>query len=235
MPSTTPRRLPAPGPRSVLAMLAAVMLALAGFGFAVPAALAHSDLVSSDPEDGAQLDQAPKEIVLTFSEPLLPDFVRVIVTNPDGEIGDLVITGVDGATAVAKWPQNLVPGDWTVTYRVVSQDGHPVEGSIDFSYSDAPPGPSPSPTSKSPEPTTAPAPDPTTPQPTPEPTTDAASPSPETPPGTPTATPSESIASPGASPASDTSSNTGWVIAGIAVLVLAVIAIVGLVARNRTR
>ena len=230
MPRHAPRSLPASGPRSVLAMLAALLVALAGFGFAAPGALAHSELVSSDPEDGAQLDQAPKEIVLTFSEPLLPDFVRVIVTNPDGEIGDLVITGVDGATAVATWPQNLVAGDWTVTYRVVSQDGHPVEGSINFSYVDAPPSPSPSATTESPDPTTAPAPDPTTPpQPTPEPSTEAVPQTPATP------TPGESITSAEASPASDTSSsNTGWIIAGIAVLVLAVVAIVGLIARSRT-
>lgn len=232
MPSTAPRGLLAPGPRSVLAMLVVVMLSLTGFGLAAPVAFAHSDLVSSDPEDGAQLDRAPQEIVLTFSEPLLPDFVRVIVTNPDGEIGDLIITGVDGPTAVAKWPQNLVPGDWTVTYRVVSQDGHPVEGSISFSYVDAAPSPSPSPTSESASPT----PDPTTPpEPEPEPTSETTS-EPTTGPVSPTAAPSESIASPGASPASDTSStNTGWIIAGIAVLVLAAIAIVGLVARSRTR
>lgn len=222
--------------RALGAALAGLLLfAATGLGATLlaPAASAHSDLVSSDPEDGARLDRAPKEIVLTFNEPLLPDFVRVIVTNPDGEIGDLIVTGVDGATAVAKWPQNLVPGDWTVTYRVVSQDGHPVEGSIDFSYTDEPPSPSPSPsptptaTTSAPDPTTAPAPDPTT-APAPEPTT-APAPEPTT------ASPSESLPSPEASPASGTSSsNTGWIIAGVAVVVLAVIAIVGLVARSRS-
>jgi len=216
---------------SVTSALLALLASLILVAWIAPAVQAHSQLVSSDPEDGAELSRAPEEITLTFNEPLLPDFVRMIVTNPDGEIGDLIITTVDGPTAIATWPQNLVPGDWTVTYRVVSQDGHPIEGSIDFSYVES----SPSPTSESPTPTptptstTATPPDPTI---APEPTA-TSSPAEESP----TASPSDSIPSPEASPASDSSSssNAGWIIAGVAVVVLAAIAIVGLVARSRTR
>ena len=65
-------------------------------------ASAHADLVSSSPQDGDVLDAPPTELVFTFNEPLLPDFVRFIATSPDGQTGDLIITGVDGNPAFLK-------------------------------------------------------------------------------------------------------------------------------------
>ena len=73
-------------------------------------ASAHADLVSSSPQDGDVLDAPPTELVFTFNEPLLPDFVRFIATSPDGQTGDLIITGVDGPTATITWPAGAAAG-----------------------------------------------------------------------------------------------------------------------------
>lgn len=138
-------------------------LVIAGAGAAVPSgALAHSELVSSDPVDGAVLDGAPQAVTFTFNEDLLPDFVRIIATGPGGDTGDLVVSAVEGPTATADWPAAAEPGEWTVNYRVVSQDGHPIEGGITFAYVE------PEPTSPTAEPTSAtPVPDPTSATPVP--------------------------------------------------------------------
>lgn len=117
-------------------------------------ASAHASLVSSSPEDGAVLDAPPTQLVFTFSEPLLPDFVRFIATAPDGQTGDLIIAGVDGPAATITWPAGAAAGDWSVSYRVVSQDGHPIEGGITFSY--AAPAPTATPTTATPTPTVSP-------------------------------------------------------------------------------
>ena len=186
----------------------AVALALLTPGaLLAPTALAHSELVSSDPADGATLDSPPTTVSFTFSEPLMPDFVRIIGTNPEGVTGDLPVSSVEGPTATVDWPAGAQGGTWQVSYRVVSQDGHPIEGGITFTYD----GPSPSPTGALP---TSAAPTSTAPT---------------------SAPPSSAVPSPSTSPAADTSGGTsGLLIAGFAVGAIVIIGIViALVARRR--
>lgn len=193
--------------KRVLTFLGIVLLFVAIPGIA----RAHAELESSTPADGEVLSAAPAEVSLTFGEELLPDFVNVVATDAAGAVTELTVTSIDGPTATMAWPVDLPGGDWRVDYRVVSQDGHPVEGSIAFSYPATSPTASPtaSPTSATP------APDPTSQSPTPAPT--SAEPSPTT------------------TPAADESpTSPGWIIAGVAVLVLVIIAVVGLVVRRRS-
>ena len=187
---------------------------MAGGAAVAPLASAHSELVSSDPADGARLDAPPMVVSFTFNEPLLPDFVRFIATDPSGATGDLPVSSVEGSTATIDWPVEAPGGEWTVNYRVVSQDGHPIEGGITFAYAAA----SPTPTSSSGSPT---------PAPTPSPSTSSAQPSP---------TPTSAVPSPATSPAADSATGpSGLAIAGIAVgLIIAVGIVVALVARRRT-
>ena len=185
---------------------------LAGNAAVAPLASAHSELVSSDPADGARLDAPPTVVSFTFNEPLLPDFVRFIVTDPSGQTGDLPVSSVEGPTATITWPAEAPGGEWTVNYRVVSQDGHPIEGGITFAYAAA--SPTPTPTSSSGSPTPAPA-------------TSSAQPSPN---------PTSAVPSPATSPAADSGAgSSGLLIAGIAVGLIVVVGIVvALVARRRT-
>ena len=171
-----------------------------------PSAHAHSELISSDPAAGATLDAPPARVSFTFNEDLLPDFVRFIATDPSGQTGDLPVSSVEGPTAAIDWPIGAPAGEWTVSYRVVSQDGHPIEGAITFSY--AAPSPTESPTSAAP--------------------TSAAP--------TSAAPPTSTAPSPSISPAADTTSSgmSGWAIAAIAVGVIVIVAaIIALIARRR--
>ena len=174
-----------------------------------PTALAHSELVSSDPADGATLDAAPTTVSFTFNEPLMPDFVRFVATDPSGATGDLPVSSVEGPTATIDWPATAPGGEWRVNYRVVSQDGHPIEGGITFSYAAA--NPTPSPTSAAP----------TSASPTSAPPTSAP--------------PTSAVPSPSTSPTADTSGGTsGLLIAGLAVGAIVIIGIaIALVARRR--
>jgi methionine-rich copper-binding protein CopC len=187
--------------------LAAAALAVAMItpgALLAPAALAHSELVSTDPADGATLDAPPTTVSFTFNEALMPDFVRFVGTDPSGQTGDLPVTSVEGPTASIDWPAGAPAGEWTVSYRVVSQDGHPVEGGITFSYAAA----STSPTPTSPAPTST---APTSPTPT------SVAPSPSTSPA-----------------ADTTGGGSGLLIAGLAVGVIVIVGVViALVARRR--
>jgi len=208
---------------SLLALIVAVFFA----GGMAPAS-AHTGLVSSDPRDGAELAAPPAQVTLVFDEDLLPDFVNFNIANADGEPLSIAGVTVAGSTVVLPWPSDAPGNTYTVSYRVVSQDGHPVSGAITFSYVMESPSPTPTSSSASSSPTpdsSSPAPSPTTsPEPGPTQTT-----SPEPTDSTSSASPTTS---PDTNPVSSTSS-TGWIIALIAIVVLAVIAIIALIARRR--
>jgi len=121
------------------AALGSVLLAL-GILVAGPAplALAHTDLVLSTPDDGAVLASVPDQVELAFSEDLLPETVVVSVEDSAGMVVRVLELEVDGSDVIVAWPPGLSGTDFTVNYRVVSQDGHPVSGSLAFSV-DSPP------------------------------------------------------------------------------------------------
>lgn len=104
--------------------------------FLATPAFAHTALVSANPESGAVLNEVPAEVRLTFTEDLLlvdsknPNKIEVI-----NGIGQVVsgMTQVSGPDAYTALDQSFEPsGDYTVTYRVVSADGHPIEGEYRF-------------------------------------------------------------------------------------------------------
>jgi copper transport protein len=110
----------------IIAGLAALLVALC---FAT-GALAHASLVSADPADGSVLPQPPKTLQLRFSESVTPAVVSL--TDADGKTREVTARAVD-QTVVVVLPDDLPQGTQVVSYRVVSQDGHPVAGSLMFS------------------------------------------------------------------------------------------------------
>jgi copper resistance protein C len=100
-------------------------------------AFAHTRLESSDPADGASLDTAPQQVSLTFNESIPAEFVQVTVIGPDGanyQTG--TVTATDGVLRTAVAPLGPA-GRYEIGYRVVSDDGHPVTGSVAFTMTTA--------------------------------------------------------------------------------------------------
>ena len=122
----------------VVALLAAVWVVTA----AVPAS-AHAMLERTSPGADSVVARAPDAVVVTFSESvtLVPGAVRVY----DGglrevDTGAAVHPDGDPNSAVVALPAGLAAGTYTVTWRVVSADSHPVSGGFRFSVGH--PGPS---------------------------------------------------------------------------------------------
>ncbi len=69
---------------------------------------------------------------LTFSEELIDLAPVVLVTGPDAQPHQSGAVRVNGATISIDVAPLTVAGDYTVAYRVVSDDGHPVEGQVVF-------------------------------------------------------------------------------------------------------
>jgi methionine-rich copper-binding protein CopC len=122
-----------PTPRRLAVATAVALLGL--LVLPATAASAHASLVRADPAAGSTLTKAPTAVSLTFDD---------AVTR-----GDIVVTGADGARAdigaahvlgtILTVPVHLrAPGRYAVAYRVVSDDGHPVTGTLSFAF--VPPG-----------------------------------------------------------------------------------------------
>jgi hypothetical protein len=104
---------------------------------ALPAtAMAHADLASATPAEDAELDEAPDEVRLTFTEELDPDGSAFDVTDAAGnEVGrGEVDLDVADRNVLAGHVTISDPGLHTVAWSVISSDGHEASGSYTFGY-----------------------------------------------------------------------------------------------------
>ncbi|MFE3119216.1 copper resistance CopC family protein [Streptomyces niveus] len=138
----------------VAARCLVVPLAVAPLLFAAQPAFAHTDLVTGSPAEAASESRPPRTIKLTFSDEMTSRYAKVALTAPDGEPGAAGAPQVTGRTVTLPVKPGLPAGSYTVGYRVVSADGHPVTGSYRFTVEEAAPAPAPTPT-RTPTPTPA--------------------------------------------------------------------------------
>jgi copper transport protein len=96
-------------------------------------AQAHATLVSSDPAEGTILDDPPGQVVLNFSEPVRLVADKITVLKPDGEPVEVGESRVNGSSVTIPVAEEFDIGTYLVSYRVVSQDGHPVAGAVTYS------------------------------------------------------------------------------------------------------
>jgi len=87
---------------------------------------AHSALVSAVP--GNTVDTEVSELKLTFNEEIEP-LSKVEVTNEAGEEQTLSDIKVKGKVMTAAFDTPLTNGVYTVNWKIISADGHPLEGS----------------------------------------------------------------------------------------------------------
>lgn len=114
-------------PAALAALFAALLAALLALG---APAQAHDTLLESDPADGATLETSPEAITLTFSADILDVSPLVRITDENGEQLAEITPSIDGPVATATLEEPLPAGTSTVQWRVVSSDGHPIEGTF---------------------------------------------------------------------------------------------------------
>ena len=117
-------------PRRLTAML---LLAFVGaIAFAGPAA-AHTGFESSDPADGAVLDDSVDEILVTFTGEAAPTGDGFQVLEADGTVRQpSEATSTDDVTWVLRFDPPLAAGTTGVRWMVSAPDSHPIDGSFSF-------------------------------------------------------------------------------------------------------
>lgn len=119
--------------RRVVGLAVVVLCALVGWGPALPAA-AHDELLSSDPSESGVLTALPSRAILTFTGPVA-EVHEVTVTGPDGSVTNGAATATGPEVRQNLW--SGADGSYTMTYDVVSSDGHEIAGEIHFEVGDS--------------------------------------------------------------------------------------------------
>src|SRR5690625_2940277 len=125
------------GQRTFIRLWAIATLLTIGWVLNFSPAFGHSVLLETNPEDGAQLPTAPAEVSLTFNEDITDLGTEVVVETGDGHPvndGDVVI---EGPVVTQPLQQDLPEGSYTVIWRAVSADGHPISGELTFTAAEA--------------------------------------------------------------------------------------------------
>ena len=109
---------------------------------AVPAStvFAHASLDNSVPASGATLVDSPPQIVLDFDETVETalGFIRLFASDGSRvEVPRITRDTADGSIVRVDVPR-LDDDTYVVTYRVVSVDGHAVDGALTFQVGDGP-------------------------------------------------------------------------------------------------
>jgi methionine-rich copper-binding protein CopC len=134
---------------AVLGLLAIMVLP------ATPAA-AHAKLTASNPQAGSMVSTTLPAITLTFSGPVKAELTTIVVAGQDG--ANLSAGSPTLADVTLTQPVNALPqGQITVTWRTVSADGHPINGTFDFTNAAPAATPSASSTPAAAAPATTPA------------------------------------------------------------------------------
>lgn len=125
---------------TVRRLLSALVLAFICLAWSPSPASAHTDLLSTDPASGARLAAPPAEVTLTFTDQMSGEFNTVSLTVADqtpiklgsSTVSDTVTARVPLDDIAGAFRNPNQPVDWTLAYRVVSADGHPVTGDLAF-------------------------------------------------------------------------------------------------------
>lgn len=101
-------------------------------GAASPA-FAHSFLVEATPSSKDHVATSPKSVKLRFGGGVEPAYSKLTIEGADGKV---LAEGANGVPEkdreLSVGSPDLTPGKYVVRYRVLSKDGHIVEGNYEF-------------------------------------------------------------------------------------------------------
>lgn len=114
-------------------LFVALVLALTALLARPALALAHPQLVEAEPANSSVTPEAPRVLRLRFNETVAPLVVQLIA--PDGRaVEGVAVSGHNGTVEVVPPAGASLPsGTYVLSWRVVSGDGHTIDGSVVFS------------------------------------------------------------------------------------------------------
>ncbi len=128
-----------PGRLIVVAFLVAMAGAAGASVASAPPAAAHAQVEGTSPSSGEQLASSPTTLSVRFDERVEVTFGALRLFTAQGRplpVGSVRRLAQD--TAIQADVADLPTGGYLVAWRVVSGDGHPVQGAFTFTVGSAP-------------------------------------------------------------------------------------------------
>lgn len=109
-------------------IIPALLLLIVAMPFQVNA---HTALTASSPTEGEVLTESPNELKLTFAT-VIEEGSSMTLSGPEAqvEISEISIEGNVMKGAISK---EMMNGSYIITWKIIGEDGHPIEGEIPFS------------------------------------------------------------------------------------------------------
>lgn len=105
-------------------------LALLVLAATTTGALSHSKAEQTTPANEATIEEV-EAIEMRFDDPMR--VTAITLTGPDGDVSIERETGMDAVTEFRALPPSDLPdGAYTVDWRGLSSDGHPMQGTFSF-------------------------------------------------------------------------------------------------------
>lgn len=98
---------------------------------------AHSKLETSTPAADAKLTESVQEVSLSFNENIDENLSTLKIKNAQGESVEVAEVKINQNTMLGTLGAPLPSGSYTVEWKIVGGDGHPVDGTYAFEV-DAP-------------------------------------------------------------------------------------------------
>jgi copper transport protein len=129
----------------VVRLFTLVIGVLLGGSIWASSALAHASVSSTSPEAGSTLSESPKEVTITFDQGISVPSGGVRILNERAErlaikkprvgshaSGANTAKGANGTNTVSVGIPALRNGAYVVSWRAISEDGHPIRGAFTF-------------------------------------------------------------------------------------------------------
>ncbi|MEZ5382211.1 MAG: copper resistance protein CopC [Microthrixaceae bacterium] len=127
-----PHRTPNARRRPWRAVAALSLACAVAFGWIVPAG-AHADLIATTPTHGSVVDDPPSQLVMTFTQEVTVAEGAIRVLDPKGaELDDVSYPEEGEEVRVTLGRPPAEKGTYTVDWKAVSSDGHPIRGAWVF-------------------------------------------------------------------------------------------------------
>jgi len=122
--------------KKILGLCAALLIISPTYAFA------HGEMVQSNPAANSRVTAAPAEVSIEFDGKLQilgnATINSITVKDDKGQVISEPVSTVDGMKITSKITSLDVTGLISVSYRIVSEDGHPVEGEYSFTVGETP-------------------------------------------------------------------------------------------------
>lgn len=112
----------------MIKLLKVLVVSTISFFLFVAPSNAHTEVVSIEPDTNQTLTFLPPEVKLSFTEPVIKDGTFASITSESGSVEANI--RIEEANLFITIPQNITGSSFSIAYKTVASDGHPLDGEL---------------------------------------------------------------------------------------------------------